>query len=95
MSRIVTAMPQGQFGRATFGEIRRRGLGYLATSIIEPHSTPEWEQLQRVHFDLLLPVPGRTLPVVDLTPPELTELRLELAAPVAEVLSLVVPRRRK
>lgn len=92
---IVNAMPQGQFGRATFGEIRRSGLRYLATSIVERDQSPEWGLLQGVHYDLLLPVDGRASHVVDLTPPELSELRLELVGPVTAVLELFAPRRRK
>lgn len=94
-AQILEALPQGQFGRAVFGDLRRHSIEVLATSIHDSAQPADMRNLQRVHFDLVVPLPGSALPLVDMSPSQLEALRQRLAEPVAEVLALFVPRRRK
>lgn len=92
---ILEALPQGQFGRAAFGDLRRRSFDVLATSVLDRAQPVEMQRLQRVHFDVVIPVPGSATPVGELSPADLAALRERLGEPVASVLALFVPRRRK
>lgn len=95
VAAILEALPQGQYGRARFGDLRRHRVAHLATTILDPSHTPQMVNLQRVHFDLILPVPGIERSVAEVGPHELDVIRQRLHRPAANLLALFDPRQRK
>lgn len=94
--QILSAMPHGQHGTATFGAVRRV-FELLATAIEDPDMPAEIAVLQPVHYDIVLPRPPET------PSGRLTDLRREQRAaleqsmrPIIEesLLPLFVPRLR-
>lgn len=90
---ITSAMPQKQFGTATFATIGTAGFHLYPTTIVGLE-TPAIADLQRVHFDIEVPATPR-VSVGDLSEAEAEAVRSELLDPVERVLELFKPRRPK
>jgi len=93
-SEITGAFGHSQFGRATYGALRRAGFELLPTTIAVTGMMPAIEALQRVHFDIILDVDfaGAAVPEDEA---ELAELETAVASAAAAALELFLPRQRK
>ena len=93
-SDITSAFGHKQFGRATYGAVRRAGFEVLPTTIELFGMTPAVMALQRVHYDIVLHV-GYDLPELPDDEPALADLEGVVAGAVASVMDLFLPRERK
>lgn len=91
---ITSAFGHKQFGRATYGAVRRAGFEVLPTTIELLGMAPGVKALQRVHYDIVLDV-RYDLPEVPDDEAALADLEEVVASAAARVLELFLPRERK
>jgi hypothetical protein len=95
---VFDAMPQRQFGEASYGEVRAV-FPVLPTMILDPAMPQPVRDLQSVHFDVVLPPPpaliGRRAPVADMTAADRADLRAALRPDLMTLIDLFAPRSRK
>jgi hypothetical protein len=92
---IVEAMPQRQYGVATYGDLRREFELWPTTDLDADLD----KAIKEVHFDIVLPDGGLELPsgagYDDHTDEQLAATTDQLAAPVEALLARFLPRRSK
>jgi hypothetical protein len=93
-AEITGAFDHNQFGRSTYGMLRKAGVDLIATTIIDDEMAPGIRAIQRVHYDIVLGVPfaAAAIPNVDREVAQLTEA---VTVAATKVLDLFVPRLRK
>jgi hypothetical protein len=93
-SDITSAFGHKQFGRATYGAVRRAGFEVLPTTIELLGMTPAVMALQRVHYDIVLDVDYDLSELPD-DEAALAALEGAVAGVAASVMDLFLPRERK
>ena len=95
--QILDALPQNQYGTATFVEVQEH-FELLPTTIENEDFSADMKAIQPVHFDVVLPHDPALLAGVDprdLDDPELELLFARLDGPLDRLIALFDPRGRK